>query len=151
MLSENLLIDLTGEISDFLRVTTMPFSPPFDLSEVLDYVFSAITVREFVEENLSECAISFAYDAIQGDVRIEEADIPQGPHRDRYDAFMKLGLSIYRRLATELHAYRPPDGYFPYVFAEVHCDHLVRLTKADSEEFSTAAALAYFSGARYRL
>jgi hypothetical protein len=150
VLSENLLIDLTAELSNFLRVTTLPFMPPFDLREVLENVFSAITVNEFAEENLVEYAISFAYDAIQGDVRIEEADIPRGPHRDRFEAVMRLGMGIYKRLVDELHAYLPPDGFFPYLFAEVYSDHLVRLTKADFEEFGPGPALSDPPGAGYR-
>jgi hypothetical protein len=151
VLAENLLIDLTGELTDFLRVTTMPFSPVFDLREVLDNVFSSLTMREFAEENLTEYAICFAYDAFHGDVRIEEGDIPRGPHRDRFNAVMRLGRAIHHRLENELHAYRPPYGFFPYVFAEVFNDHLVRLSKADFEEFSTDSILAYFAGPRHRL
>jgi hypothetical protein len=149
VVNENLLIDLTHELNAFLRVTTQPFMPPFDLREVLDNVFSAITVNEFAEENLVEYAICFSYDAIQGDVRIEEADIPRGPHRDRFEAMMQLGMGIYKRLFEELHAYLPPDGFFPYMFAEVYSDHLVRLTKADFEEFGPEPALSDDPRPRY--
>jgi hypothetical protein len=151
--SENLLIDLTAELNDFLRVATLPFAPPFDLRDVLENVFSAITVNEFAEENLVEYAICFAYDALNGDgeARIEEGDIPRGPHRDRFEAVMRLGTSIYQRFSQEYHAYLPPDGFFPYVFAEVYSDHLVRLTKADYEELGLFAALSNAISSRHRL
>jgi hypothetical protein len=149
--TENLLIDFTQEIHGFLRVATQPFRPPFDLNEVLASVFSAISVYDCAESELTEVAIVLAYDCGYQEFRIEEADIPRGPHRDMFEAVMKMGLAMRDRLRFEYNAYLPPDGYFPYHFAEVHSDHLVRFAKADFEEFGPQPAPFDLFGSGYRL
>lgn len=150
MVSENLLIDFTREIHGFLHVATQPFRPPVDLDEVLASVFSAISVYDCAESELVEVAIVIAYDCGYQEFRIEEADIPRGPHRDMFEAVMKMGLAMRDRLRFEYNAYLPPDGYFPYHFAEVLSDHLVRFTKAEYEEYSPQPAPFNLFGARHR-
>lgn len=148
-LSKNLLIDLGPEIELFLKVSFHPFMPAFDLREVLDSVVSAISVYGCAETELTEVAIGIAYGTLNGEFRIEAGDIPMGPHRDVFDAVMVMGTAIQKRL-LEYGAYLPPDGYFPYHFEEVICDHLVRFSKADHEELGDSPTLPHFSGAGYR-
>lgn len=150
MLSENLLIDFKDEIYGFLHVATQPWRPAFDLNEVLDSVFSAISVYDCAEPELVEVAIVFAYDVGYQEFRIEESDIPQGPHRDMFNAVLNMGLRMRDRLQA-LNAYLPPDGYFPYHFAEVLSDHLVRFSKASFEEFGAESAPFKLPGSGYRL
>lgn len=149
MVSKNLLIDFTAEIHGFLHVATRPFTPPCNLGEVLESVFAAISVYGCAEAELSDVAITLAYDVMHGEVRIEEGDIPPGPHQDMYVAVMRMGIGMRDRI-LEFGGYLQPDGYFPYLFEEVICDHLVRFTKADYEEFGRASAHSYFSGLGYR-
>lgn len=149
MVSRNLLIDFTAEIHGFLRVATQPFSAPFNLNEVLESVFAAISVYDCAEAELSDTAITLAYDVMYGDVRIEASDIPTGPHLDIYVAVMRMGMGMRDHIQM-LGGYLHPDGYFPYHFEEVICDHLVRFSKADFEEFGSAPTFAHFSGVGYR-
>lgn len=149
MLSRNLLIDFTSEIHAFLSVMTKQWMPIFSLQDVLEQVFAALSVDGVAEGELTDVAICLAYDASSEDFRIEAEDIPQGPHREIFNAVMTLGIAIRSRL-IDLKAYLPPDGYFPYHFEEVYCDHLVRLTKADFEEFGQPPTLPHIFGAGYR-
>lgn len=150
MTAKVLLIDLKDEIYGFLKVATRPFMPVFDLNEVLENIFGALSVYDCSEDELTSIAIVIAYDVMFGDIRIEEADIPQGPHLDIFQAIMRMGMAIRARL-VEYGAYLGPDGYFPYHFAEVTCDHLVRFTRADFEELSYTTGPAYFPSIGYRL
>lgn len=149
MVSNNLLVDFTSEIHGFLKVATRPFTAPFNLAEVLECVFAAISVYGCAEAELSDVAITLAYDVQHGDIRVEEGDIPQGPHQDIYVAVMRMGIGMRDRI-SELGGYLQPDGYFPYHFEEVICDHLVRFSKANFEEFSQPPTFAHFSGVGYR-
>jgi len=146
-----MLIDFRWEIAGFLHVALQPFRPPVDLAEVLNSVFAAISVYDCAEDELREVAIVLAYDVGYQEFRIEEADIPRGPHRDMFEAIMKMGLAMRDRLHHEYRAYLPPDGYFPYHFAEVISDHLVRFAKADFEEFGQQPTSFNLFGGRYRL